>query len=314
MFRSRLAAYLRLSLVVVIAMLALAAIPAAAAPRAQIGLPNPDAEWAGWGLAASFEGGAPRIKFAAYVGKNNPPVLLDKIVQDITADCDTLDAAGNPAVLSVDGAGYANFDGNVYIECSTPDWRAMINQLAPQLRPAKANACECPPRRSPFWAASEFILHPVAPGASRPNMLLDATELGLTFSLPTNGTVAQSRMTRSTGAAESGTWLYDSAGGNRVLAGQTGPLDLAVIDGFNGLPFLTGSGWRPFFANTVRLDRFGQWLEPANTGSFVTLPTAANYTLTTSSQTVFIGRENSSGALLQARLRHLRVDPGCYGN
>lgn len=314
MIRSRLVAHLRSLLLLTVAALALAAAPAGAAAPLQAGPPYTAAEWAGWGLSASFEGGTPRVKFAAYVGRNGtPPVVLGKIVEDISGQCAVRDANGDPTTLSVDGAGYASFDGDVYIACETPDWRAMISALAPQLRPAKVDNCECPAARSPFWAASELVVQPVAPGSTRTNMLLDASELGLSFSLETIGTAAITRLERTSGAYESGTWLYDSVGGNRVLAGQSGPLDVAVIDEFGGLPFLSGAGWRPFFINSVRNNRFGQWLEPGNSATFTSMPNV-NYTLNTRSQTVYIGRENSSGAMLQARMRHLRVDPGCYGN
>lgn len=310
---SRLVGRMRPLLTLSLAALLLAAAPVGAAPRAQGGGPYPDAQWAGWGLAASFDSGAPVIKFAAYVGKNgSPPVVLGSIVETITPDCDILDANGLPRTLSINAAGYANFDGDVYIQCETPDWQAMIAQLAPQLRPAQGASCECSPTRSPFWASSDLILHPVAPGDSRANPLLDASELGLTFSLPTSGSVAQSQMTRSSGTYLSSTWLYDSADGNRVLVGQSGPLDVAIIDHFGGLSYLTGAGWRPYFINTVRGGRFGQWLEPANAGTYTNVPDI-NYSLTTLGSTVFIGRHSGTGALLNGRVRYLRVDPGCFG-
>lgn len=311
---SHLTAQMRPLLILAVAFaVGLAAVPAAAAPRPQAAPPYPDAQWAGWGLSASFDTGAPVIKFAGYVGKNgSPPVVLGRIIEDITADCEVLDASGLPATLSINASGYANFNGNVYIACETPSWQAMIAQLAPQLAPAKGATCECPPTKSPFWASADFIIQPVAAGASRDNPVLDAEELGLTFSLPTNGTVAQSRMSRTNGTYDSSTWIYDPTGGNRVLVGQSGPLDVAVIDYFGGLAYLTGAGWRPYFNGTVRGNRFGQWLEPANAGTFVAA-TNLNYTLSTQSSTVYIGRDSGTGALLNGRIRHLRVDPGCYG-
>lgn len=313
MARSRLMAGLRSLLLLTFAGLLLASAPAAAAPPAQVGPPYPDAEWAGWGLAASFDSGAPIIKFAGYVGKNGtPPVVLGSIVETITEDCEALDANGLPTTLTISADGYANFNGDVYLRCETPSWEAMIDQLAPHLKPAKGTSCECSPTRSPFWGAAEFILQPVAAGSSRANPLLDASELGLTFSLPTNGSVAQSQMMRSSGAYTSGTWLYDSTTGNRVLTGQNGPIDVAIMDYFDGVTFLSGAGWRPYFINTIRGNRFGQWLEPANAGSYANLPNL-NYTLSTQESVVYIGRHNGTGALLNGRLRVLQVDPGCYG-
>lgn len=297
---------------------ALAVVPAAAAPPAMAGPPYPDAEWAAWGLAASFTTGAPRVSFAAYVGKRDTqpqtpgdqPGVLGSLVTEITADCRV---RGAPA-LAVDAAGYADFDGGVYLECRTPDWRLMVAQLAPHLNVANGPATECPADRSPVWAAAELILDPVATGVARQNPLLDASALGLTFSLPTSGSIARARIGLSSGDYQSTAWAYDSVGGNRLLLGRHGAADVASIQHFGGLAYMQNPGWANYFNTTVSADRVGQWLEPANGGTYTTAALTGPFIVATGSQTVYIGRDNQTGAMLEARVRKIQSDPGCYGD
>lgn len=310
MILSRLTTSARSLLILSLAILAFVAVPAGAAPRSQGAV----AEWAGWGLTASFQTGAPIIKFAAYVGTSNPPMVLDSRVIDITGQCVVRDAAGNPATLTIDADGYANFDGNRYIECQTPDWGLMVREMAPNLRPANTRDCNCPPTPHPFWASGDLILNPVAPGTFRANPVIDASQLGLTFSLPTNGVLARSRMTHSGGAFTSTSWAYASVGGNHVLAGLHGRLAVAVARHFNELTFMDTYDWEPYFTTTVTSQRFGQWLDPANSGSYTAAQPLASFNLYTGPATVFIGRNSSNGQMLQGRVRIVRSDPGCFGN
>lgn len=298
---------LRWLLALSLAAATLGALPAKAAPLAA-GPPYNTAQWAAWHLSASFASGAPVVTFTAYVGKgNSPPVVLGQLVEDISTACLV---RGAPA-LAIDAAGYANFDGTVYLECATPDWSAMIGQLAPHL--ASANpACECESRRSPFWASADLILNPVPNGTLRANPLIDAGGAGFGFSMPTNGPLVRSQLTRSSGSFRSAPWAYDSVGGNRLLVGQNGPVDTAIIKHLGGLSYLTNSGWQTYFEHIIKGDRLGQWLEPANTGSYVQIPTRP-FTLVNGPGTVYIGRNNSTGELLHGKLRNLDGDPGCFG-
>lgn len=298
-----------------------AALPTAATAKPGDGPPYPTAEWAAWGLSASFASGAPVVKFAAYVGvadgnptaPGNQPAVLGHLVENITAQCSTLSSTGAPnPTLTIDSAGYANFDGTVYMQCATPDWGAMVYELAPHLVVATAAECDCEVERSPLWAAADLVLHPVAAGTTRANPLLDASGLGVAVSVPTSGTAARTRLARSNGSADSNTWLYDSAGGNRLLSGMNGALAVSIIDYFGGLPYLTGPGWRPYFSSQVVGGRVGHWLEPANSGTRRPAPLAP-FTVSTGEGTVLIGRSGASGQMFNGRLRDLQVDPGCFG-
>ncbi len=302
--------------------LLLGALPARATAQVPAGPTFPNADWAAWGIGATFDSGTPVIKFAAYVGvidsqpslPGNQPQVLGKLVEDISAQCITRSTTGaaNPT-LSIDAAGYANFDGTLYLECSTPDWGAMIRSIAPHLKPANLSECNCPVDRSPVWASADLILNPVATGVRRLNPLIDASRLGFSFSLPTDGPAARTRLTRSNGSADLGPWTYDSTGGNRLLAGQNGPVDVAIINFFGGLPYLTGTGWVPYFNTQVLGGKVGQWLEPANQGSRKNA-SLSEFTLGTGPGTVYIGRQNGTGEMLSAKVRALHGDPGCFGN
>jgi hypothetical protein len=315
------AARLRWLLALALCAIVPAALPAPAAARVGAGPPYPEAEWAAWGLSATFNTGAPVVKFAAYVGVSdaNPgtpgdqPAVLGHLVENITAQCSIMSATGapNPALV-IDGAGYANFDGTVYMQCATPDWGAMVYELAPHLVVANAGECQCEVGRSPLWAAADLVVHPVAAGTTRANPLLDASGLGMALSMPTSGTATRTRLTRSNGSADSGTWLYDSAGGNRLLSGMNGALAVEIIDYFGGLPYLTSPSWRPYFRSQVNGGRVGQWLEPTNSGTRRPAPVAP-FTVRTGEGTVLIGRNGGSGQMFNGRIRELQVDPGCFG-
>lgn len=265
------------------------------------GNPNPTATWAAWGLAVDFPNQQLQVRFATYVGDDTPQVLDSTPLQDITSDCTIPTGA-----LTYDGD-YAIFDGNTYIECELPDWQAQVRALAPHLQAANLTACECPPQRSPFWVSADVVLD----SEKSLNPLFDGSEVGFTFSLPSNGSDARARLERSSGTFESPAWSVDPSG-KRMLVGQYGSAVNAIVDYFDGLQYLTDPLWKDYFKNQVKGNQMGQWLESPSQGWRTAMP-PNNYTLTTGSATVYIGHNNASGAMLHGKFSKLRVDPGCRG-
>lgn len=264
--------------------------------------PNPDATWAAWGLAVDFPNQQLLVRFATYVGDDTPQVLDSTPLQDITSDCSIPQGA-----LTYDGA-YAIFDGTTYIACNLPDWQAQVRELAPHLNAANLAMCECPPQQSPFWVSADVVLAPVASA----NPLFDGSEVGFTFSLPSNGTDARTRVERSSGAFVSPPWTVDSTA-KRVLVGQYGQSVNAIADYFGGLQYLTDPLWRDYFKTQVKGNQMGQWFESPSQGWRTTMP-PGDYTLNTGSATVYIGHNDASGAILHGKFSKLRVDPGCRGS
>ncbi len=262
--------------------------------------PNPDATWAAWGLAVEFPNQQPRVRFATYVGDDTPKVLDSTPLQDITGDCTvhgTLTYAGESAI----------FDGNTYIECEIPSLRTEAKSLAPHLAVANLQACDCLPDQSPFWVSADLTLESVA--ASNP--IFDASEVGFTFDLPSNGANAKTRVTQSSGTFLSPPWTVDAAG-KRILAGRYGSSVVAIADYFNGLQYLTDPNWKAYFTNQVTGNMMGQWIESPGAGWRT--PVAPNYTLNTNEATVYIGYDAATGSMFNGTLNKLRIDPGCKGS
>lgn len=278
----------------------LAVLPAAPVARANTN-PNPTATWAAWGLAVEFPNQQPRVRFVSYVGDSTPRVLAATPLQDITDQCII------HGTFSYDGD-YAIFDGATNaIVCDLPDWRAQVQVLAPHLNVANQDECNCPPDKSPFWVSADVVLHPVAAA----NPLVDAREAGYTFSLPSNGSAARTKIERQAGVFLSPSWTLDPDG-KRVLVGQYGRVIEAVVTHFNGLQYLVNHGWRDFFKTEVNGNRMGQWTEAPAQSWWTTMP-ANTFTQQTGSIRVYIGTNPTGSAFFNGKVSKIRIDPGCFG-
>lgn len=271
----------------------------APATRAQEN-PNPDATWAAWGLAVEFPDQQLRVRFATYVGDYTPQVLDSTELQDITDDCTV------HGTLTYDGD-YAIFDGQTYIECQLPNWGEQAALLAPHMAGMFQGTCDCPPSTSPFWVSADIVLDPVMSA----NPVFDGSEVGFTFGLPSNGSVARTWIAQSSGAFLSPAWNVDAAG-KRILVGRYGPVVDAIVTYFGGLQYLTDPAWQDYFKTRVTGNRMGQWLEAPSEAWRTPMP--PNYTMNTGSATVYIGYESATGEMLRGKLSKLRVDPGCRGS
>jgi hypothetical protein len=275
-----------------------------AAPVAAYDPPNPGATWGAWGLQVAFPNGALQVKYAAYVGTNNPPGILDKEVQEITGDCAVV---GDPLVI--DANGYARFNGNSYIECNLPDWGAVISGLAPHLRIATATAaCECE-TSSPLWVAGDLTLDSVT--GEQP--LFDSLDLDIDMpSTMLSATSFKTRVRASgrwAGNYNSTTWTTNNTTANRLLFGEEGPIAVAVINDFGGLPFLNPA-WNAYFNTHVTGSRVGLWREPTGSGSWVNTM-EMNFPMQTGPSTVYIGYDLGSGRYFRGSIKTLNIDPGC---
>jgi hypothetical protein len=224
---------------------------------------------------------------------------------DISGDCDVHNAA---QALSFDG-GYAVFDGATYISCDLPSWRQRIGTLNPKLPAANSNMISCPAAKGGKWAAADVRLDAV----SSINPLVDATALGISFSLPTapvaGGIEARTKLTLSAGQITSPSWPVDSTAGNRTLIGQNGPLIIAANDIFDRLDYLNGA-WEAPFETQVDSNTMGYWSEAPN--RFAKKSPVGAYTLATTAETIYIGYSPGSGAYLRGRVGAIDIDPGCF--
>jgi hypothetical protein len=282
-----------------------AALIAAAAPAAQ-------AQTSGglisaWGVAVRFPGTPPQLEvvYYTYVMQNStPPVVVRYTEDDISGDCDVHNAA---QALSFDGA-YAIFDGATYISCDLPAWRQRIATLNPALPAANNDVINCPAARGGKWAAADVRLDAV----SSINPLVDASALGISFSLPTapaaSGIEARTRMILSSGQITSPPWPVDSAAGNRTLIGQGGPLIIAANDAFDRLSYLGGAWETPF--EQVDSNTMGYWSEAPS--RFAKKSPVGGYTLATTAEKIYIGHSPSNGSYLRGRVGAIDIDPGCF--
>jgi hypothetical protein len=290
-------------------LLALAALLAACLP-APAASATSSPTWAAWAITVDFPGQQLQVKYIAYTGTNGPPAQVIRwSEQDITTSC----TVQGPA-LTFHGE-YAVFDGQTYIECAVPSWRDQIALLAPALAVANSNQVTGDPGFGPIWAAADIRLTPATP-ATAANPVLDAQELGMTFSLPSvrqpNGSIqAQTRLALNSGSFASPSWIADTTAGNRTLIGEDGPAIVAADARFGWLGFLTNPAWRTFFTSQVIGSTLGSWSE-APVASWKRTPVPA-YQLKTRSGTVYIGYSPSTGARFVGEIRSIRFDPGAKG-
>jgi hypothetical protein len=290
-------------LILLVAIVALLAV-ASPAPTARA---TSSPTWAAWGITVDFPGKQLQVIYTAYVGTNDtPPVVTAWSEEDITASCTI---QGPPFAFDGD---YAIFNGQTYIECTLPAWRDKIKALAPGLPAAHKNVVTGDPGFGPLWAAADVKLDAVTSA----NPVLDAQELGMVFSLPStwqpnNSTLARTRLTLSSGAYLSPSWLADMNAGNRMLIGEDGPAIVAVDGEFGWLNFLTIPAWKSYFTNQVTGMTLGSWVEaPGSSWKQTPVP---SYQLKTTSGTVYIGYSPSSGAHFFGKIRSIRFDPGAKG-
>jgi hypothetical protein len=283
-------------LLLAIIALMMAALPASAA-RATAA-----SDWAAWAITADFTGGALHVVYTAYTGTQAPNAqVLASSSQDITASCSV-------SGLTFSGD-YGVFNGSTIISCPVPSWRDAIRALDPSLAQANSNKVMEVPGGGPLWAAADVILNPV----TSENPVLDAKELGMTFSLPRTGATAKTKITVSSGAYISPSWNVDNAAGNRTLIGEDGPVIVAIDDAFGWMDFLTNPSWSGYFDGNVVGARIGYWTEGTGLSHGVQ-PANAPYTLKTTAGTVYIGYSPSTGAHFYGKIRSIRFDPGSKGN
>lgn len=284
-------------LAIVFMILAFVAATLPATTQAQATAPR----WQNWGLRVTFEDDALQVIYTVYVGSNEPePHVISSTEEDITGDCTvqgTLD-------FSTPGDS-AGFNGSTYIECSLPSWRDALHTLDPTLPGANRNIIKCDCGAGPLWADANLILDPV----SGTNPLFYGDDIGFSFSVPTNGIQARSRLDLSSGSYPSQNWMINPQG-NRVVSGMHGEAIVAVANHFQWLDYLIDARWQDFFKNYVTGMQIGHWRE-SPTGT--TLTSAADYRLKTTASTVYIGHNPSTGAHFRGVLTVLNVDPGCQG-
>jgi len=282
---------------------ALIALLAAAAP-APAALATSAPTWQAWGLTVDFPTlatDAPEIMYTVYVGADDPTpqVVAESTPVDLWANGSCITQGTAPLTWQ---GGYADFNGNAYIRCRLPSWRAGIGALAPGLPGASNNSLTCDAGGAPLFTAAQVKLDAVA----STNPIIDATGLGVALSAPSNGNKARTSLALSSATYSSPLWNQTSAG-NRIVIGEDGPAITAVATHFGWLSFLADPNWDDFF-NTVTGATVGHWVESPS--AHWTAP-AARYKLKTQSDYVYIGYSPTSGAYLHGELGATRIDPGC---
>jgi len=283
--------------------MALVALLAAAAPASTAratGAPT----WQAWGLTVDFPTlatEAPKIMYIVYVGTDDPTpqVVAESTPVDLWANGSCTTQGTGPLTWQ---GGYADFNGNAYIRCQLPSWRAGIGALAPGLPGAGTNTLTCEAGGAPLFLAAQVKLDAV----SSANPIVDATGLGVALSAPSNGNKARTSMTLTSGITTSPQWNQSSAG-NRVAIGEDGPAIVAVAAHFGWLGFLSDPNWDDFF-NSVTGMTVGHWVESPS--AHWTAP-ATRYKLKTQADYVYIGYSSATGTYLRGELGAVRIDPGC---
>jgi hypothetical protein len=282
--------------------LLLAAVVAAALPAAARAQANPPFTWSGWNMEVDFPNQEPHVVWSVYWGVSDPdPRVVESVSYDISGDCvernGTLGYNGQAAI----------FDGNVYLECLVPSWRAELGQLNAGLPAANSNTCVC-------QGSSPLIVHAQARllNQSRTNPLFDASDLGVRVSLPSDGVRARTELRLSSGGHRSPAWNILPTE-NRVVLGQYGAAAVAVADELGLLDHLVDARWRTFYETRVTGTEIGHWEEVAGVGSGAEWA-AMPYALKTHAATVYIGYNASTGARLAGELTRAIVDPGCKVN
>jgi hypothetical protein len=264
---------------------------------------GPAPTWQAWALSVDFPQQTPHVLYTVYTGRNTPdPTVLSSITEDISKSC----VIESPTkTLAYDGTS-AIFDGNSYIRCTVPSWHSKLAVLAPGLPGANKGSITCTAGLAPAWGAADVKLDKV----SSANPIIDARELGITFSLPSDGVNVRTRLALSSRTYTSPTWPIDTTDGNRMLIGMHGPGIVAVAGHFGWLKFL-GTGWDTYFTNNVTGARTGSWVEsPIATWRTTAVP----YTLKTKNATVYIGHDSVTGANLRGKLIKGEGDPGCFSD
>ena len=160
------------------------------APKASA---TPSADWAAWAITADFKGGALQVVYTVYTGTQAPNAqVLASSSQDITASCTV-------SGLSFLGD-YGVFNGSTMIACPVPSWRDAVFALDSSLSQAHRNKVTEIPGTGPLWAAADVILDP----GTSDNPVVDASDLGMVFSMPRAGATARTRLTLSSGSYISG--------------------------------------------------------------------------------------------------------------
>ncbi|HET9222172.1 MAG TPA: hypothetical protein VFO07_06700 [Roseiflexaceae bacterium] len=262
---------------------------------------TPAADWAAWAITADFKGGALQVVYTVYTGTQAPNAqVLASSSQDITASCTV-------SGLTFSGE-YGVFNGSTMIACPVPSWRDAVFALDPSLGQGHKNKVTEIPGTGPLWAAADVILDP----GTSDNPVVDASDLGMVFSLPRSGATARTRLTLSSGSYVSPNWNADNLAGNRTLIGADGPVIVAIDKEFGWLDFLKAPDWSNYF-NGVNGMQVGYRTEGTNVWQGVQ-SAAAPYTLKTTAGTVNIGYNSKTGTYFRGRIRSIRFDPGSKGN
>jgi hypothetical protein len=296
----RLLPRMRRLLILSVALVALLAAIAPATTARATSAPT----WQAWGLTVDFPtlaNDAPKIMYTVYVGTNDPTpqVIAESTPVDLWANGSCTIQGTGPLTWQ---GGYADFNGNAYIRCRLPSWRAGLAALAPGVPGANNNSLTCEAGGAPLFLAAQVKLDAVTSN----NPIIDAAGLGVAFSAPSDGIKARTSLTLTSGTYSSPRWIQSSAG-NSVVIGENGPAIVAVAAHFGWLDFLSDPNWDDFF-NTVTGTTIGHWVESPS--AHWTAP-AARYKLKTQADLVYIGYSPATSTYLHGELGAFRADPGC---
>src|SRR4051794_6713789 len=133
----RLLPRLRRLLVLPMALFALLAATAPASTARAAAAPA----WQAWGLTVDFPTlatSAPTILYTVYTGTDDPTpqVLAESAPVDLWANGSCMILGTGPLTWQ---GGYGDFNGNAYIRCRLPSWRAGLTALAPGMPGANMN-------------------------------------------------------------------------------------------------------------------------------------------------------------------------------
>ena len=282
------------------ALVALLAVSAPASTARATATPT----WQAWGLTVDFPTSAtdaPKIMYTVYVGTDDPApqVIAESNPVDLWANGSCVTQGAGPLTWQ---GGYADFNGNAYIRCQLPSWRAGIGALAPGLPGANNNSLTCDAGGAPLFLGAQVKLDPVTSA----NPIIDAAGVGVALSTPSDGSKGRTNLTLTAGTYSSPRWNLSSAG-NRVVSGENGPAITAVAAHFGWLDFLSDPNWENFF-NTVTGTTIGHWVESPS--AHWTAP-ATRYKLKTLADYVYVGYSPATGSYLHGDLGAVRIDPGC---
>lgn len=260
--------------------------------------------WSAWALSADFAGGQLKVLYKAYIATyDNPPIIVGAYDEEITDTCVT--STGGPISFAGD---YAVFDGSYYITCTVPSWRDSVRSLNANYWPVYTPTIVATVGDGPVWAAADVVLDPLTSN----NPVLDASDLGLAFSLPRNGGNARAVLSLSNGNLTSPNWAANDVAGNRMLIGTFGPGISAFHKTYGWLSFLNHANWQNYFSTNANGLVFASWVESPVRRDWRVAP-FASYTLATGGGEVTIGYNQSTGSYFRGKIRSIRVDPGSQG-